>query len=175
MKYHIDLSSHKSTSSLDHAVYFLLHYLRYILVITQLVVLGVLFYRFKIDQDISDLKYSLRQKQGFMSVAKPLMAQANIVNLQFSAVTGILNSQVTLAESIRYVLQSYPNDLFLTKLSVQNDTLELVGVTTNLQQLQSYYQKLKKENNFSTINLTKVDRRDFGYSFTLYLSGLKKN
>ncbi|MDO8741626.1 MAG: hypothetical protein Q7J11_00595, partial [Candidatus Roizmanbacteria bacterium] len=61
MKYKINLLEKKETSLLDKLTFFGLNYLRYIIVITQLVVIGVFFYRFQIDQSIIDLKEGVNQ------------------------------------------------------------------------------------------------------------------
>ncbi|PJB87766.1 hypothetical protein CO083_05355, partial [Candidatus Roizmanbacteria bacterium CG_4_9_14_0_8_um_filter_34_12] len=63
MKYKINLLLPKEKNWLDKVIYFGLNYLRYILVITQTVIIMVFFYRFKIDQEIVDLKDAVKQKQ----------------------------------------------------------------------------------------------------------------
>ena len=64
MKYKINLLSKRlnKQSFLKKLNYFTYNYLRYILVITQLVVMSVLFFRFSIDQRIIDLKDEIYQQ-----------------------------------------------------------------------------------------------------------------
>ena len=68
MKYKINLLLPKEKNWLDKVIYFGLNYLRYILVITQTVIIMVFFYRFKIDQEIVDLKDAVKQKQEIIIV-----------------------------------------------------------------------------------------------------------
>ncbi len=56
MKYKINLLLKKEEGILDKIYIFLVNYLRYIIVITQFVVIGVFFYRLQVDQRVIDLK-----------------------------------------------------------------------------------------------------------------------
>ena len=63
MKYQINLLQEKEKDISGKIIYFALHYLRYILVVTQIVVIAVFFYRFKIDQEVIDLRDELKQNR----------------------------------------------------------------------------------------------------------------
>jgi len=73
MRYNINLIEKKEVSLLDRLIFFCLNYLRYIIVITQLVVIGVFFYRFQIDQRIIDLKEGVDQKKEIVKIVLPLL------------------------------------------------------------------------------------------------------
>jgi len=68
MRHRINLLEKKEQSLLDRLTFFGLNYLRYIIVITQLVVIGVFFYRFQIDQRIIDLKEGVEQKKEIVNI-----------------------------------------------------------------------------------------------------------
>ncbi|MFZ2026464.1 MAG: hypothetical protein WAV30_04220, partial [Microgenomates group bacterium] len=99
MKYKINLLPEKEKDLLDKSIYFVLHYLRYVLVITQIVVISVFFYRFKIDQEIIDLKDELQQKQEIVAVSEPLLKEAEIVDIKTKQTREILVDQARFAES----------------------------------------------------------------------------
>ena len=63
MKYKINLITRRKEKVVDKVIYFVMNYLRYILVITQIIVIGVFFYRFKIDQEMVDLQEAVQQKK----------------------------------------------------------------------------------------------------------------
>ena len=73
MRYKINLLEKKDIGLLDKLTFFSLNYLRYIIVITQLVVIGVFFYRFQIDQKIIDLKEGVEQKKEIVKIVLPLL------------------------------------------------------------------------------------------------------
>lgn len=86
MKYRINLLPQKETPLTEKIVYFALNYLRYIIVITQLVVIAVFFYRFQIDQKIIDLKESVDQKKEILQIVLPLLNQASNIDKKTMAV-----------------------------------------------------------------------------------------
>ena len=77
MKYQINLLQEKEKDISGKIIYFALHYLRYILVVTQIVVIAVFFYRFKIDQEVIDLRDELKQKQEIVQVSSPLLKRSS--------------------------------------------------------------------------------------------------
>jgi len=110
MKYKINLLPEKERDFLDKGIYFVVHYLRYVLVITQIVVISVFFYRFKIDQEIIDLKDELQQKQEIVAVSGSLLKEAEIVDLKTKQIREILVNQALFAEPFTYFLDTFPND-----------------------------------------------------------------
>ncbi|MEK7070461.1 MAG: PilN domain-containing protein [Patescibacteria group bacterium] len=174
MKYNINLIRRKDFSFVDKILYFFLNYLRYVLVITQFVVIGVLFYRFKIDQNIIDLKDSIDQKQNIIEVVTPLLEEANKIDLQMQAVKGVNSDQEKLSQSLAYLLSVFPEDLSLQNLSIENASFKLDGYTQNPKQLQQFYIKLNKDKRFNQIALNNIKKGDLGYSFEFQLSEFKK-
>lgn len=173
MKYDINLIARKEFNAVDKILYFFLNYLRYVLVITQFIVIGVLFYRFKIDQNIIDLQDSIEQKQEIIQIVKPLLAEANKIDQQVQAVKTVTADQEALAKSIGYLLSVFPKDLSLTKLTVENSVFNLEGITLNPKLLQQFYIRLKKDNKFSTVTLDNIKREEAKYVFNFQLSGYK--
>lgn len=166
-KYHINLVSRKEMTAVDKTLYFFLHYVRYILVITQLTVIGVLFFRFKIDQSIIDLRDSIDQKKEIIKVFEPAFKEADRVNTQLKEITTIINGQTMQNQSIEYLLSRFPRDVFLRKFDLNDDTYTLTGTTLNSQVLREYYALLKRENKFKIVELSNIRRDDNGYSFVL--------
>src|SRR3990167_464161 len=116
MKYKINLLGRRKEQPLERLIYFMLHYLRYILVITQIVVIGVFFYRFKVDQEMVDLQEALDQKKEIIQVSQPLIKEAKREAFKLDQARSIITRQLTLIESLDYLLSLFPENLFLTKL-----------------------------------------------------------
>lgn len=167
MKYHVNLVSREEMSTVDKTLYFFLNYVRYILVITQLTVIGVLFFRFKIDQSIIDLKDSIDQKKEIIKVFQPSFQEAVKVNTQLTAVQKIINDQTLQNQSIDYLLRRFPRDVFLRRLDLNDGTYTLSGTTLNSQVLRDYYALLRQEKRFKDVELSNIKRDENGYVFTL--------
>jgi hypothetical protein len=169
MKYDINLIDKKELSVVDRVIQFFSSYLRYALVLTLLIVLCVFLYRLMIDQQIADLEDSLMQKQEIVKVIKPLLTQADFIDRQLAASTEILKSQNKSQQSMNYILDTFPADLFLSHFSFTDEKIVLDGETTNVPQLQQYYKKLQSESMFSTASITSLVRKESGFEFSIEL------
>ncbi len=173
MRYRINLIGEKKRGFFDSLLYFFMNYLRYILVITQLVVIGVLFFRFRVDQNIIDLKDSIDQKKQIVAVVAPLLGEAEKVDYQVKEVKTVLQAQSTFASMTNYLLSQFPASITLTAFSIEADKVSLTGSATNPKDIQLFYTKLKKDANFAKVELSNLKRDRTGYAFILELSGYK--
>ena len=171
MRYRTNLFPPKDQSLADKAIYFSFHYLRYILVITQIIIIGVFFYRFKIDQEIIDLKESLNQKQEIVKVSQPLVKEIKAVERKISEVNGISSKQQQFKDNFDYILEAFPEKITLSKMDAnEKGEYELSGFTTDPAVIKAYYNRLKKDKRFTAIELKNLKRELQGFNFTISLS-----
>ena len=172
MRYNINLIEKKEVSLLDRLTFFGLNYLRYIIVITQLVVIGVFFYRFQIDQRIIDLKEGVDQKKEIVIIVLPLLNEASKIDKKTLIVEDILLQQKKFSEMIDYFLTSFPETITLTNMEIKGELIKITGDAINAQHLQAFYNLLKKENKFQIVNLQSIKKSETGYNFVLQLDKL---
>src|SRR3989339_2271771 len=111
MKYKINLLPQKETSLIEKLMYFALNYLRYIIVITQLVVIGVFFYRFQIDQRIIDLKEAVDQKKEIVKIVLPLLNEAAKIDKKTLIINESIQKQNKFREMFDYFLSTFPETI----------------------------------------------------------------
>lgn len=175
MKYNVNLAGRKEPNVADKTVFFLLHYLRYILVITQFVVLLVFFFRFTVDETIIDLKDALGQKKAIIEVVQPILAEAKRINDQAKESDAIIDEQEMLMASIKYILSIFPESLVLDRMEYTEGKILLSGTALNPRHLQLFYNRLKQESKFTSVELKNVKRDFGGYAFEFELdTGLVK-
>jgi len=174
MKYAINLLPEKEKDFLDKSIYFVLHYLRYVLVITQIVVIAVFFYRFKVDQEIIDLKDELEQKQEIVAVSDPLLKEAQTVDAKTKSAKAIIEQQELFTHSLQYFLDTFPSDLTLNQLQVQNGTFSFEARTVKPEIIRMYLEKLKQDKQtgtyFADVTLGGIKRSDFEFVVPFVLS-----
>jgi len=170
MKYKINLLPEKETTLIDKVMYFSLNYLRYIIVITQLVVIGVFFYRFQIDQRIIDLRESVDQKKEIVEIVLPLLQEASKIDQKSKEINIVLKKQQTFDGMIKYLLSVFPETISLTSLDLTEDSLKITGLASNSKHLQAFFNRLKKENRFSSIEFNSIKKTDSGYLFIMVLN-----
>lgn len=175
MKYSINLLGEKESPFLDRVMYFFLNYLRYIIILTQLVVIAVFFYRFQIDQRIVDLKESVDQKKEIVQVVIPLLKEADLIDKRSAESKTIIKDQDKFSIMMQYFLSQFPISVNLVNLEINMDGLKATGNAVDPRQLQAFYNVLKNDNKFATVDLQSVKKTDFGYSFVLTLSKFKSS
>lgn len=173
MKYDINLAPRASSNFLQRIFYFFSNYLRYILVITQLVVIGTLFARFQLDQNIIDLKESIEQKKEIVKTASFLVNEADRIETKTNSIRSVTRNQSRLIEMMEYVFGPFPQDLFLSSLEVNNLSLRMTGVALDATQLQLFFNFLKKDKRFVTITLEDLKKGDDGYTFIIALNNFR--
>jgi len=169
MKYKINLLEKKDIGFSDKLTFFGLNYLRYIVVITLLIVIGVFFYRFQIDQRIIDLREEVRQKKEMVKIVLPLLNEAAKIDKKNSIINETLLKQKNFSEMIDYFITSFPETVILTNMEVKGESIKITGDAENAQHLQTFYALLKKENKFKTVNLQNIKKTETGYNFILFL------
>jgi len=158
MKYKINLLPEKEKDFLDKSIYFVLHYLRYVLVLTQIVVISVFFYRFKIDQEIIDLKDGLQQKQEIVAVSDPLLKQAEVVDLKTKQIREVVVDQASFSESFTYFLSTFPLQLTIGQLSIRDGSYAFEVTTTDPETIRTYVARMKLDKRFKDVVLGSIKR-----------------
>lgn len=173
MKYKINLMPRKETPLLERLVYFSLNYLRYIIVITQLVVIGVFFYRFQIDQRIIDLKDAVDQKKEIVQIVLPLLNEASRIDKKTTQIENIIKIQNDFQGMLKYLLSVFPQTASLDTLEISSTMIKLTGSATDPRHLQAFYALLKKDQRFTDVQFQNIKKSDNGYDFTMTLSNFK--
>jgi hypothetical protein len=144
MKYKINLLNPREISFVDKVVYFSLNYLRYIIVITQLIIIFVFFYRFQLDQQIIDLKEAVLQKKEIIQVILPLLKEAEIVEKKQDAAKTILLDQEKTLLMFKYFLSIFPKGLVLKQMNLEKNGIEIVGTAIQVDHLRAFINLIKK-------------------------------
>jgi Tfp pilus assembly protein PilN len=167
MKKRINLILPKEQGLSDKIIYFALHYLRYILVLTQMVVIGVFFYRFKVDQQIIDLKDELSQKQEIVAVSRPLVDEGRLLDLKIKSIADILQKQALTSQILEYLLSNFPEKIKLKSLKITEKQIEMNGISEDPIIIQIYYQRLLEEKKFDQVNLRSITKTANGFTFDM--------
>jgi Tfp pilus assembly protein PilN len=167
--YQINLLKKKKLTLLDKIIYFFLHYLRYVVVLTQIVVIAVFFYRFKIDQEIIELKESVDEKQEIIKVTNPLVEEAQAIDFKSNQIGKIINNQTQFIADFNYILSIIPQKITLNKLEIDSSAIKLSGIATDLDAIKLLYERIKKDEKFKDVAINKLSKIDFGFEFLILI------
>ena len=162
----INLLQQKQPQTADKLLYFILHYFRYIIVLTQIVVISVFFYRFHEDQKVIDLKESFKQKQHILLITLPVIEEAQAIESQTQKIETLLKSQNLAINNLGFIASVIPQDVVVQRMQVSGTTIQILGKTNNLLAIRSMHKKIKQVKEYSLAKISSIQQDlDGSYSF----------
>lgn len=166
-KHVINLLPEKSKGFTEKVLYFALHYLRYIVVITQIVVISVFFFRFTIDQQIVDLKERVNQKQEIIKLTRPIVVEAAEVSEKMEFVKKQLVMQNTFLERLDSIFTVIPKEIVLFDFDVNEKNIAFKGRSSTVEAVRYLHAALQKKKVFKTVRIDTVVKSQDGFVFSM--------
>lgn len=140
----------------------ILTYGRYIIIITQIVVLSVFFLRFKLDREHTDLKESVSQKQAIVESITDL--EKDILQLQgrLNHIKQVFTNQDVPLKILRALQEELPSDTVFSTLFFTYDHINFAGTSGNLRSFSFLLSQLLLDKRFSDVSLDEINRRPDG-------------
>lgn len=135
-----------------------LTYGRYIIILTQIIVLFVFFLRFKLDRDHTDLKESVTQKQAILTSISDFEKEIRKTQGKLKSIEEILEGQTNILKVLRFFQEKTPSNITFTFLSLNTEKLSFSATAGNLRSFNYLLQQLQKDNRFSEIALENIQR-----------------
>lgn len=170
MKYLINLFPEKEKDVSEKIIYFAFHYLRYILVITQFVAICVFFFRFKVDQEIVDLKDKLNQKQSIVMATSDLMNRVQEIDTKMQQVQTVLDEQKAFQSQYTYTLSKFSPEIRIENFVMSGGTLDIDGSSSTVAPIKSMYDALQADQKYKVIELSTIEKEQDRFSFSLHLA-----
>src|SRR3989344_6517120 len=171
--YNINLLPKKKKQLTDKLFYFLLHYFRYIIVITMNVVISVFFYRFSQDQKIIDRNEAFKQKQEILLLTLPQLEEAEAVEFKTKEIRKLLTYQDDFFKKFDYILSITPSDIRITNLSIDKDIVLIQGSAESLISIRSFNKRLRQFDGLSSSQIKSIDKNstdEFDFYIEIILS-----
>lgn len=140
----------------------ILTYGRYIIIITQIIVLSVFFFRFKIDRDHTDLKELVTQKQAIVESLSDFETEIRRVQGRLLNIRTISANQDSLIKVIRFLQQSTPADTTFTNLILTTDKISFQATSANLRSFSYMLRQIQQDRKFSEVTLQDINRKADG-------------
>lgn len=161
------LTKEGEASFIDRLVFFLLHYLRYIVVLTQITVIVVFFFRIMIDQEIIDLEEKINEKEEIIRISKFLIEDGKKYDFALKQVKIITDSQKNSNDYLNITFSSIPKGVWLENFTMTKEKISLSGFSRDPFLVRYLEQQLKKEERFDNVSVEKIIKLDFGYQFII--------
>jgi Tfp pilus assembly protein PilN len=150
------------TSFSEQFLSWALTYGRYIIIITQIVVLSVFFARFKLDRDHTDLKETVLQKQALIESISDLEKDIVKTQKKLGNIRQLTKNQDKYIVLIQFLQENIPSDTSFSFLSIRPDKIQFSATTDTLRSFGYLIKKFQQENRFSEATLDDISRKSDG-------------
>lgn len=140
----------------------ILTYGRYIIIITQIVVLSVFFLRFKVDRDYTDLKEAVSQKQALVESIADLENDIKRIQERLGNIQKITKTQELFPKIMQYLQDHIPADTTFESLTLNTESITFVASSGGLSSFSVILQQIQQENKFKEITLEEISRKPDG-------------
>ncbi len=137
-------------------------YGRYIIIITQIIVLSVFFARFKLDRDHTDLKEAVTQKQAILESVTDLETEIHKVQKRLTDIKNIAENQNIIINILHFLQENTPTDTLFSSLSISSKKIVFNASARNLRSFSFLLSKLQQSDKFSEVTLEDILRRANG-------------
>lgn len=166
--FRINLLKKKSSSIVAEISLFFNSYAKYIIIITQLIVLAVFFVKIVLDQTIIDLKDSIDQKNQIILTSEPMIQNNNSLVSKLSFLDRLVLDTDTHYSVLTSALKYTPRSITLGKLSLSQRALSITGSTYEVLDIKRFQLNLQQKLG-KTIRIESINKEANIYYFELSL------
>ena len=142
-------------STLGRVLCWALSTFRFIVLATEMIVMGAFLSRFWLDAQNSDLNESITQKVGIITSYQDVEKQFNLAQKKLKIFSEI-SKQESKPEMFKTISSLLPPDASLTSISLGFDSSQINGVSINERSIAQFITNLEAQEQFGNIELTQL-------------------
>ncbi|MDP3994651.1 MAG: PilN domain-containing protein [bacterium] len=159
-------------STLGRILRWALSTFRFIVIITELVVMVSFLSRFWLDAQNSDLNESIKQKVGIISSYQDIEKKFNLTQKRLKIFSEI-SKQPAKSEVVKTISSLLPSDVSLSSLSLGFDSAQVNAISTSERGIAQFITNLEAQEQFGKVELSQLasDKENQSYIiFTIILT-----
>ncbi len=129
---------------------------RYLIILTELVVIVAFLSRFKLDQDLSDLNQNVKSQIMFLDSQITIEEKYLQTAKKLSQAGLIIQSRPEIELLLKYLSEKKPEEVEISQLVLNSGGLNLTAVTLNEQSMNNLLKTFSADKTWSTVELTQV-------------------
>lgn len=148
-------------------------YGRYIIIFTELIVLLAFFSRFRLDQELTNLNESIKQKQQIIASVSQFENEVRKLNDRINKIDKLDEYHTLFTEALFFLDETVPLDVVLKTLSFQGTDVSLSGSAYSGAGFSSLLNNLRNSDKIRSLTINSVEkpedsqRLDFSMQFQL--------
>lgn len=135
-----------------------LTYGRYIVVVTELIVLLAFLSRFKLDRDITDLSEEISRKKNIITAAEPFENKVRQLQNRIDKVSLIESESIHPDRTLDYITTVLPQDTVLDTVTVDGPKITISGTTSTEAGLTTVVGAIRQNKNVQSLSVDKISR-----------------
>jgi Tfp pilus assembly protein PilN len=143
---------------------------RYIVIVTELIVVLAFLSRFKLDRDLTNLYEEIKKKQVLVEANGQFEENFRFLQSRLKSIQQIEQQQTSTVAVIEEVSKLIPRDVSLSNLSFNGETISLTAVSLSEQGLASFLKNFKNSQRFektSLLGVTTGTEKGIGIQFQI--------
>lgn len=129
---------------------------RYIIIVTEMVVIAAFLSRFKLDQDVSDLASTLEGERNVLEAQRETEMEFRGVQARLAAAETMLNSQLGVEKKINQIVEKIPSPVKLASLEVGASSVKLEARTLSEQSLGEMLMRMSRDPDIKAVEIENV-------------------
>ena len=154
---------------------------RWVIVLTELVVIVAFISRFWLDRKNSDLSEVIRQRQAILASTKGFENEFNSFQKRLAYIRNFYENQPNYDEKINFLVKSTPVDLTYKNISIKQDKknseiiINASLVAFNEKSIVDFIKNLKLNPNIETVNINNIEKKSNENNYSISVSVTFKN
>ncbi|TSC85737.1 MAG: type IV pilus assembly protein PilN [Microgenomates group bacterium Gr01-1014_16] len=141
---------------------------RYVIIITEIVVIAAFLSRFKLDQDVSDLGERINGKKNVMEVMLPVETKFRQVQNKLALARSTKSESIKFEEIFGDLESSIPEGISLQTMKIEKNLLHLTALAKSEGDLADFLNRGGMNNRWKTIELENISgNAQQGVSFSM--------
>lgn len=154
---------------------------RWVIVMTELVVVLAFISRFWLDRKNSDLSETIRQQQAILSTTQNFESEYKSLQQRLTLIKKFYDNDPKYDQKISLLINSTPNDLVYKNLSIKTDTqtnkvtAEASLIAFNEVSIIAFINNLKLNKDIETVNINQIEKKSEENNYSISFSVIFKN
>lgn len=145
---------------------------RYIMVLTEIVVLGTFISRFALDRKLTDLNEEITQKQEILEVNQDLEQRIRSIQQQLLETKAVMASQSTPVLSLTTLQRIIPMGTFIQNCTLQNTRITVDLTSLSVESFNQLLVNLSATRELTAVQINDIAKDQTGITYSL--SGVYK-
>jgi Tfp pilus assembly protein PilN len=151
-----------SESPIGRIVTWAISYGRYIMILTEIVVLLAFVSRFSLDRKLTDLNEAIGQKQAIIEANQPFEEELSRIQTQLTRTKSLLSSQSKPIEMLGIIKNILPSDVILESLTITPEKITVEANAGSTQGFATLMNNLQATNQFLKVDIGEIKKLPTG-------------